>query len=73
MTGQNDGFLYGILIKKNKQAPNIKYDFQDESFSSVQAKEIIFQSGYKQKDRRDKKLVDKISAVLILQKYLKHI
>jgi len=55
------------------QFPSIETDHQEESFTSVQAKEIIFQSGVPQKKRRDKALVDKVSAVLILQKYLKHI
>lgn len=53
--------------------PEIKVDYQDESYTSIQAKEIILQSGAKKKKRRDKNLVDKISAVLILQKYLGHI
>jgi putative Holliday junction resolvase len=53
--------------------PDTHIDFEDESFTSMKAKEVIFQSGVRKKKRRDKKLVDKISAVLILQKYLKHI
>lgn len=57
----------------NKSYPNITIDFEDESFTSQSAKEIIFNSGAKKSKRRDKKLVDKVSAILILQKYLKHI
>ncbi|MBK9254774.1 MAG: Holliday junction resolvase RuvX [Saprospiraceae bacterium] len=52
--------------------PGIAVDYADEQFSSVQAKEAIFQSGAKKKTRQDKALVDKISAVIILQRYLKH-
>lgn len=52
---------------------NIAIDFEDESFTSQHAKQIIFDSGVKKKKRKDKKLVDKVSAILILQKYLKHI
>jgi putative Holliday junction resolvase len=48
-------------------------DFQDESFTSVMAKDAIMMSGAKKKKRQDKALVDRISAVFILQKYLKHI
>jgi putative Holliday junction resolvase len=44
----------------------------DETFSSAKAKEIIFLSGAKKKKRQDKKLIDKIAAVVILQDYLKH-
>lgn len=53
--------------------PKIDIDHQDESFTSLEAKEIILRSGAKKKKRRDKNLVDTVSAVLILQKYLRHI
>ncbi|NND33004.1 MAG: Holliday junction resolvase RuvX [Saprospiraceae bacterium] len=55
-----------------KQFPKIQVDFHDESLTSKQAKEVILMSGYKKKKRRDKKLIDKVSAILILQDYLKH-
>jgi putative Holliday junction resolvase len=57
----------------NNKFPKIIIDFEDESFTSQHAKQIIFDSGVKKKKRKDKKLVDKVSAILILQKYLKHI
>ncbi len=53
--------------------PLIMIDFIDESFTSVQSKAIILRSGAKKKKRQNKALVDKISAILILQKYLGHI
>lgn len=56
----------------NKKYPNIKTVRQDERFSSVEAKKAILKSGAKKKKRRDKALVDKISAVIILQDYLQH-
>lgn len=56
----------------NKKYPNIKTVRQDERFSSVEAKQAILKSGAKKKKRRDKALVDKISAVIILQDYLQH-
>lgn len=57
----------------SKKWPDIKIDFADEQFSSSHAKQIIFESGANKKKRQDKALVDKISAVIILQRYLKHI
>ncbi len=57
---------------KNK-FPKLLIDFQDESFSSADAKEIILKSGIKKKARRDKSRIDLISAVIILQRYLNHI
>lgn len=56
-----------------KEYPTMRIDYQDESFTSSEAKAIIFNAGIKKKQRQDKALVDKISAVLILQKYLGHI
>ena len=59
-----------FIKKVNKLFPAIKVVTQDERFTSADAKKIILQSGAKKKKRRDKSLVDKISAVLILQEYL---
>ena len=53
--------------------PEIAIDFADEQFSSVHAKQIIMDGGAKKKTRQDKGLVDRVSAVVILQRYLKHI
>jgi len=65
--------VVGFIRKLKKLFPEIKVDTQDERFTSKDAKQIILQSGIKKKKRRnDKELVDKISAVLILQDYLGH-
>lgn len=73
----NPTYLTPIVEKFAKkiksQFPEVEIDFQDESFTSKQAKEILLQSGANRKKRRDKTQVDKISAVLILQSYLQHI
>jgi len=53
-----------------KQFPKLVVSYVDERFTSYEAKQIILQSGARKKKRRDKGLVDKISAVLILQNYL---
>lgn len=72
----NPGQLAPVIEKLGerigKKFPLIEIVFQDESFTTKQAKEIILQSGHKKKKRRDKSLVDKVSAILILQDYLKH-
>lgn len=59
--------------KLSKVNSLIEFDFQNENFTSLQAKEIILKSGLTKKQRQDKSRIDKISAVLILQRYLKHI
>ncbi len=62
--------IEAFILKVKKQFPDLKVVTQDERFTSSDAKKIILQSGAKKKKRRDKSLVDKISAVLILQEYL---
>ncbi|MEZ4908158.1 MAG: Holliday junction resolvase RuvX [Saprospiraceae bacterium] len=63
-----------LFINKIKQSfPQIVIDRQNEDFTSQQAFDILIVSGTKKSKRKDKSLIDKISAVLILQKYLNHI
>jgi putative holliday junction resolvase len=42
----------------------------DEQFSSKKAMQAMIQGGVSKKNRRDKALIDKVSATLILQDYL---
>jgi putative Holliday junction resolvase len=56
-----------------KAFPAIPITLHDERYTSVHAREIISQSGRKKKDREDKALLDRTSAILILQEYLGHI
>ena len=44
--------------------------FSDERFTSVLAHRAMLEGGLKKKKRQDKRLVDEISAVIILQDYL---
>lgn len=63
-----DGFIRA-LEKKQIQIPILK---QDESYTSKHAMQSLVESGIKKKQRRDKKLLDQVSAALILQDYLQH-
>lgn len=63
----------GFVKKLGKLYPDLEIVLHDERYTSVNAKLIILQSGAKKKKRRDKALVDKVSATLILQDYLGHI
>lgn len=62
--------VVGFIRKLQKLYPDLKIVTQDERYTSRSAKKIILQSGAKKKKRRDKSLVDKISAALILQAYM---
>lgn len=50
--------------------PQIPVDFYDERFTSVLAHQAMIGGGLKRKARRNKALVDEVSAVIILQDYL---
>jgi putative Holliday junction resolvase len=59
-----------FVARLRKQFPEIPVVRQDERNTSNEAKRIILQSGVKQQKRRDKTLVDKIAAALILEQYM---
>ncbi|MCH8329983.1 MAG: Holliday junction resolvase RuvX [Bacteroidetes bacterium] len=50
--------------------PDIPISRVDESFTSKMASETMISSGLKKKDRRNKALIDEISATIILQSYM---
>lgn len=61
-------FLRGLA----KRWPNIPRKTADERFSSRQAVQALVQSGVRKKARRDKHLLDEVSATLVLQEYLEN-
>lgn len=60
------GFV--TILKKN--FPEIPVEMLDERFTSKMASATIAQSGMGKMDRRNKELVDTISAVILLQSYM---
>ncbi len=63
-----------VFIERfKKQFPSMEVDLQDETYSSRMARDIVNKTIASKKKRRDKYLVDKIAATLILQQYLNHI
>lgn len=55
-----------------KAMPDVPIDYYDERFTSVLAHQAILEGGVKKKTRRKNKgLVDEISATIILQDYLR--
>jgi putative Holliday junction resolvase len=59
-----------LAKKLAKLYPQLNIERVDERFTSKLAKKAMFEGGMKKKDRRDKKMVDKVSATIILQSYL---
>lgn len=62
-----------FISQLKKEFPEIIIHRVDERFTSKMASQTILQSGLKKKDRQQKHLVDKISAVIILQNFLETI
>lgn len=59
------------FIKKLKKAfPDKQLHLVDERFTSQMAFRTMIDGGVKKKDRKDKSMVDKISASIILQSFL---
>ena len=65
--------IENLVAKLNTFLPQVNIKLYDEKKSSRKAFQVILQSGAGKKKRRDKSLLDKISAVIILQRYLGHI
>ncbi len=63
------GHVLGFKRKLAKLYPDIEVVFQDESHSSIEAREIIQMSGGKKK-LKDKHYIDQVSAALILQQHM---
>jgi len=59
-----------FLKKLNQSIPNIPVVRYDERYTSKMAFQTLIDAGYKKKQRQDKKLLDSVSATLILQGYL---
>jgi putative Holliday junction resolvase len=64
------GDVKRFVQQLNQRFPNIPVSMQDERFTSEDAKAAIRQSGVRKKERRDKALVDRVAATIILQQYL---
>ncbi len=63
-------FINPFIRKLRNRYAAIPVELVDERFTSRLARQSMMDSGLKKKDRRDKALVDTISAAIILQSYL---
>ena len=59
-----------FVAKLTKKHPHISIKSIDERFTSKMAKQSILAAGTKKMKRRDKAVVDKVSAAIILQSFL---
>jgi len=63
-------YIEPFILRLKAEFPGIPVERVDERFTSMMATQAIRDSGAKKKDRRDKSLVDTVSAVIILQSYM---
>lgn len=67
---ESETLIAPFLKKLEQQFPNIPIQRIDERFTSKMAFQTMINSGLKKNQRKNKALVDEISATLILQSYL---
>lgn len=66
----SEAIIKPFLKKLEKEFPNIQIKRVDERFTSKMAFQTMIDSGLKKGKRKNKALVDEISATIILQSYL---
>ena len=69
-TAHSIPLIDGFIKKLKKSFPDIPIVKEDEHFTSKMAVQAMIEGGVKKMKRRDKALIDKISASLILKSYL---
>lgn len=67
---ESEALIIPFLRKLEAEFPNIPIERHDERFTSKMAFQTMIDSGLNKKQRRNKALVDEISATIILQGYL---
>ena len=67
---ESEALILPFLKKIEKLFPQIPMKRIDERFTSKMAFQTMIDSGMKKKQRRNKAVVDEISATIILQSYL---
>jgi len=63
-------YILKFITKLEKMAPEMPLVRVDERYTSKMAFQTMIDSGLKKKQRRNKALIDEISATIILQEYL---
>ncbi len=70
---ESEKFITPFIQKLKRKFPNIPLKRIDERFTSKMAFQTMIDSGLSKKKRRNKALVDEISATIILQSYLHYL
>lgn len=70
---ENAARVKGFIRRLQERLPHMPVESFDERFTSVLAHKAMIDGGLHKKARREKALVDQISATIILQDYLEHL
>ena len=70
MPSENMCRIEPFVNRMRKLLPDIPVEYHDERFTSVLAHQAILASGIGKMARRNKELVDEVSATIILQSYM---
>ncbi len=73
LDGSDTNITQNVYLLKDalkKEFPKLEIELFDERFTSKMASQSIHLMGATKKQKRDKKLVDKISATIILQSFI---
>lgn len=70
MASESEIIIIPFINQLVKEFPNIPVKRVDERFTSKMAFQTMIDSGLKKNQRKNKALIDEISATLILQSYL---
>ncbi|MDD3772581.1 MAG: Holliday junction resolvase RuvX [Weeksellaceae bacterium] len=68
--GQLETEIQKFIQKFTQKHPSLPIFRQNETFTSKMAAQTLFETGLSKKKRKDKTLVDKVSATIILQSYM---
>ncbi len=65
--------IEALVAQLRRRFPTVEVEYEDERFTSVLAQKAILEGGVKKMARRDKALVDRVSATIILQSYMQRL
>ncbi len=60
----------GLIRQLKKHFPDLRIETMDERYTSAEAQQLLLQTGVRKKKRREKGLIDKLSAAIILNDYM---
>lgn len=73
LESESEVYIKAFIEALSKKFPQMPIERQDERFTSKMAVDTMIASGMKKQKRKDKAMIDQISATIILQDYLNRI